>query len=453
MKDFIKKILPVWLLNLYYLSIARLSAVIFGFPSRHMIVVGVTGTNGKSSTVSFLAQILRNQGKKVGMTSTALFSDGDHEWLNGLKMTMPGRFFLQKFLRVLRRNNCDVAIIETSSEGIKQYRHIGIEYDVAVMTNLTSEHLESHGGFEHYKEAKGKLFELLSKTRQKTIHGKRISKSSVVYLDDPHADYFLSFRADKKFGTTFQGETKGLGSDDVLAVRSSRLGRDGARVRIDDRDYPIPLIGLFQAKNALLAGAAAMSLGCSKVHSLNALATLKPVPGRMEYVDVPQSFSVIVDYAPEPESLKNVFQTIEAVIPHQRIIHVLGSTGGGRDRSRRPILGQMSSEHADIVIITNEDPYDDDPQTIIDEVFEGTKDRKQEGVNVFRMSDRRSAISCALSKAKANDLVLVTGKGCEQAIVSSHGKKIPWDDRRVIIEQARKLKKNGDLGCGKDVEK
>ena len=199
-KPFLRKIVPEPLINAYHFILAHAAAFYYGYPSQQLIVIGVTGTNGKSTTVEFIGRLLEHVGERVGWTSTASFKVADHEWVNDKKMTMLGRFQTQKLLKNMVQAGCHYAIVETSSQGIAQFRHIGINYDIAVFTNLTPEHIEAHGGFEQYKAAKGTFFASLKKTGRKKIDGKERDKTIIVNLDDVHAEYFLSFDADRFTG-------------------------------------------------------------------------------------------------------------------------------------------------------------------------------------------------------------------------------------------------------------
>ena len=207
MKQTIKKIIPQKVLGQYHKSLALGSKFVYGHPSDKMIVIGVTGTNGKSTTVMMIAKILEEAGYTVGATSTAWFKIADREWLNDRKMTMLGRNELQKMLRDMVHAGCQYAIIETSSEGIKQHRHLGINYDVAVLTNLTPEHLESHGGFENYKKAKEQLFAKLMHDNRKIISGKKIEKIIVANCDDEHIKDFMKYPADARYGYGIKGKS------------------------------------------------------------------------------------------------------------------------------------------------------------------------------------------------------------------------------------------------------
>jgi UDP-N-acetylmuramoyl-L-alanyl-D-glutamate--2,6-diaminopimelate ligase len=436
MKALLKKLIPGFVLSAYHLMLAWFAAVKFGFPANRLIVIGVTGTNGKSTTANMIARLLEGAGHKVGLTTTANFKIAEREWLNDQKMTMLGRTQLQSLLKEMVEAGCRYAVIETSSEGIKQHRHAGINYDVAVFTNLTPEHIESHGSFEKYKRAKGKLFAKLSRDRRKSLNGKQIPKVIVANALDPAAEYFLSFKADRKIGFAALKNDELVAPEffdvEVVAARKVIATGEGASFSVGGTSFSLRLPGFFNVENALAAVCAGRAVGLEDENMAVSLMALTGVPGRTERIDEGQPFTVMVDYAPEPESLKHLYQTV-ADLKKNRIIHVLGSCGGGRDRSRRPVLGRMAAENAELVIVTNEDPYDDDPQEIIDQVAAGAREagaRDQE--NLFTILDRGEAIDFAIFQAKSGDLVLVTGKGCEQAIAVAGGNKIPWDDRERL---------------------
>lgn len=431
-KALLKRLLPPAILSWYHLLLSQAAAVIYGFPSRKLIVIGVTGTKGKSTTTNLIAQLLESLGQKVGLTSTINFKIGRQEWLNDKKMTMLGRWETQRYLRRMVAAGCRYAVIETSSEGILQWRHRGIEYDVAVFTNLSPEHLEAHGGYDNYREAKERLFAHLTRFKPKSIAGRRINKCSVVNGDDREAQRFLSYPADikKTFGT--------LGGVDY-AISNIRLTDTGADFRLNDIDLTIKLLGKFNVMNAVAAVATTATLGFDPASMRSAVAGLKPLPGRQEFIDCGQPFAIMVDYAYEPESQGQLYELL-AGLEKNRLIHVTGSTGGGRDQSRRPLLGKLAGQKADIVIVTNEDPYDEDPQTIVDQVAAGAvASGKRPGENLFSILDRRQAIHTALRHAKTGDLVLITGKGSEQAMCVAGGKKIPWDDRQVVKDYFKQL--------------
>ena len=434
MKRLLKKLIPRWALGLYHLGLAWVAAVYYGSPSQKMIVVGVTGTSGKSSVIYFLRQILESAGMKVGALSTVEFCVAGSCVLNDRKMTMLGRMQIQKFLREMVDAGCGVAIVETTSEGFLQSRHRFINYDIMVLTNLYPEHLEAHGGFENYKAAKLGIFEYVagcprktSKTlppprlpmgslplfRQRRTGGQegKIPKIAIVNGESEYAEEFLKFMFEKKIR---------FSASDAL---------------------PTPVRGEHTPSNVAAALTVARQLGVEESALKQAAAHLQSVPGRIELIPEAeaQGFRVIVDYAFEPVALAALYKVVEQLKP-SRVIHVLGSCGGGRDVAARSVKGCFAAEHADIVIVTNEDPYDDDPMQIINDVAKGVEEiieqqgNKETRKQVLKILDRKEAIRKALSLARSGDMVLITGKGSEQAMCLAGGKKIPWDDRVIVRE-------------------
>jgi len=432
----LKQFVPEPLLQIYHYCLARLACVWYGNPSDELIVIGVTGTNGKTTTSYLISKALEASGFKTGCTTTGIWKIGDTETINTMKMTMPGRFFLQRMLRQMVTAGCRYAVIETSSQGLIQYRHIGINYDVAVFTNLRPEHIEAHGGFENYKRAKRILFEHLVSGRVKVIDGTRIEKQAVLNADSAHALYYAETPGLTRVEWFSIDEQKGLVGESIV------LQGDGSRFVVEGKTVDLKLPGRYNVENALAALAVCKALGVSPQAAAERVSMITRVPGRFERVDVGQPFTVIVDYAPEPGSLQQLYEAL-SLIPHRRVIHVLGSAGGGRDVARRAVLGQLAGQKADIVIVTNEDPYDDDPQQIIDQVAAGAQEfGKKEGETLFRIMNRREAIEKAMQLAHAQDLVVMTGKGCEAWICVAGGKKIPWDEVAVAREAIRKVTSN-----------
>lgn len=433
---YIKKSIPKPILQVYHFAMAKVAAFLYGNPSNKLIVIGVTGTNGKSSTVKFLAQMLEQMGEKVGYTTTAGFSIAGREIENKMKMTMPGRFYLQSLIKQMLAADCKYAIVETSSEGIKQFRHLGINYDIAVFTNLTPEHIESHGSFENYKKAKGKLFDHLTNRAHKTINDQKIRKTSVINADDEHAKFFSSFPADRKVTFTWRGK----GSEDQLVAKYQQRDTKGALISVNDQKINLKLLASFQHKNALAAMAALHALDIPMRQIVKVAAKLEPIEGRFELVDEGQPFFVIVDYAYEPYALQALLEAVKELKP-ERIIGVHGSAGGGRDKARRPKIGKLAAENEDIVIVTNEDPYDEDPRTIIEEVAAGaSKNGKIEGEDLLLINDRTEAIEKAMQLAREGDAVILTGKGSEPVMAVAGGRKAPWSDKQAAIAALKKIK-------------
>jgi len=460
----LKKLIPRRLFLIfqpaYHFLLSFLSAAIYNFPSRKLVVIGITGTAGKTSTVYLIAKMLEAAGYKTGYTSTTIFSDGEQEWLNDKKMTMPGRVFIQKIIKQMVGNGCRYAIIETTSEGIKQFRHRFINYDVLVFTGLYPEHIESHGSFEKYKQTKGLLFSHLSRFKNKYVNDKkivcqvknglkkldllRIKKTIIVNGDDEHADYFWGFPSEskivyslnelvnlEKFKTRLGSEAAGT---DFLGIKGAikTVGISGLGLSANGQDFHLNLLGEFNAANALASYAVGLSQDISIEKIKLGLESVNGLAGKMEIIDVGQNFIAMVDYSFEPKALGKLYETINC-FSYNRLIHILGSTGGGRDKARRPILGEMAAHKADIVIVTNEDPYDEAPEDIIEDVAAGARVAgKINNQNLFKVLDRGDAIKKALELAEKGDLVLITGKGAEQYICVAGEEKISWDDREVL---------------------
>lgn len=472
MSEAIKKLIPRKLFRalqpLYHFLMSGLAAWFYGWPSRRLIVIGVTGTAGKTSTVYLIAKMLSAAGHKTGFTSTAVFSDGECEWLNDKKMTMPGRFFIQKLLKQMVKNQCRYAVVETTSQGIDQFRHRFINYDVLVFTGLYPEHIEAHGSFEKYRAAKGRLFAHLKNCAPKYIDDRhvvsrptselkkldltRVFKTMIVNGDDENAEYFLNFISDVKMVYSLNPNSAATADffnkkisretavQDFTLVKGGEIATSvaGTSFSVNEQStyfaqkINLQLLGAFNAANALAAYAVGLNQNLAPELIKNGLESVKALAGKLEKIDAGQNFTAIVDYAYEPKAVENLYQTIK-LIPHRRVIHLLGSAGGGRDRARRPILGRLAAENADYVIITNEDPYDEDPVAIINQVAAGAEMAGQElNKNLFKILDRREAIKKSLTLAQEGDLVLFTGKGAEQAICAANGQKIPWDEREEV---------------------
>jgi len=428
----LKKLVPRGLMEVYHYLLSYVASLIYNNPSREMIVIGVTGTNGKTSTAYMIAKALEAGGAKTGCTTTAIFKVADKEWLNNTKMTMLGRFQLQKLLRQMADAGCAYAVVETSSQGITQHRHQNIAYDICVFTNLTPEHIEAHGGFENYKQAKIRLFKHMASLAPKILNNHQVPRFAILNCDDKH---WLDFKIPELANIV----TYGVG--DCAQVRASNIQETAQGVSFTTSGLTVNLkiMGKVNAYNALAALSCAKICGVDLEQAVKSLEAIVNIPGRFESINQGQPFTVLIDYAPEPASLSVIYQTISELKP-KRLIHVLGSCGGGRDVARRPILGSMAGQTADIVIITNEDPYDDDPMQIINDVADGAKKvGKIENENLFLIIDRREAINKAVALAKPGDLVLLTGKGSEQAICIANGKKIPWDEREVARQAIKNL--------------
>lgn len=427
----LRRLVPQPIFEMYHFFLARLAAFAYRYPSEELIVIGVTGTNGKTTTSYLIAKALEASGEKVGCTTTAILKIGEKEWLNSTKMTMPGRFFLQRMLRKMVDSGCKYAVIETSSQGLIQSRHIGISYDVAVFTNLTPEHIEAHGGFEAYKEAKSILFKHVSERGHKKIHGVEIPKAFVLNADSDFASFYAEKGKEVQIEWYSRTGRKGLIPDECqLTDKGTDLVVEGSYGRLQ-------LPGAYNVENVLAALSVAKLFNVSVGDALARLCAIPFVPGRFERVELGQPFQVIIDYAPEPESLKQIYAALQ-MGQRRRLIHVLGSCGGGRDVARRPILGRMAAMKADIVVITNEDPYDDNPQEIMTQIAEGAQIvGKKYAEDLFIIEDRKAAIARAIELAEPGDTVLLTGKGSETWMCVADGKKLPWSERGAAEEAIR----------------
>ena len=427
-KNYLRKILPPEFILFTHKIRGFLAAAIYGFPGRRLKVIGVTGTNGKTTTCNMLARILETANYKVGMATTINFKIGKTEWTNKTKMTTVSPFLLQKFLSDCIKAGCHWIVLETTSHAISQSRNYGINYEIAVLTNITHDHLDYHKSYEEYRNTKAQLFNT----------GKTVN---VINVDDKSASYFVKLNSKKTITYGVENPENGRLTRPEILAKKIILEASGSlftvvtpksQVAID-----LKLTGLFNIYNALAALAVADLL---KIHLdliKKALESIEMVPGRMERVDLGQSFTVLIDYAHTPDALEKIYQTL-TLAKKGRIISVFGSCGD-RDRSKRPIMGALAGRFADIVIVTNEDPYTEDPEKIMEEVASGVPrgvhmvEPKIEGKNFFKILDRREAIQKAIQMAGKGDIVLITGKGAEECMVWGD-KKIPWSDKKIAKE-------------------
>ena len=408
----IKKLIPKSVFDffapIYHTALAWGGAVMYGFPSRSMKVIGVTGTKGKSTTVFLISKLFEGTGEPAAAIGSLGFKIKDKEWPNNLKMTMPGRFKLQKFLAQAKKAGCKYVALEVTSEGIKQKRHLGIKFDCAVFTNLHKEHLESHGTFENYYKAKQELFK-----ETENVH--------VLNGDDPHMKLFSGFHAKHKI-------FYGIGTGDMRA-ENIQLGEGESSFEVYGTKFNIHFGGKFNVYNCLAALAVGAMYGIDLPKAEPIMGKVSNIRGRMEYVQK-NPFAVVVDYAHTPDSLEAVYQTLKP--KRGKLICVLGAAGGGRDKWKRPEFGKIASLYCDQIILTDEDPYDENPRTILEEVRSGIGKEKIQTVK--EILDRKEGIKTAISMAEQGDVVVITGKGSETSMAVAGGKKIPWSDRDIVAE-------------------
>lgn len=412
LKTVAKKVMPEFAVGGYHFLMALAAAAYCRFPSRKIKVIGVTGTNGKSTTAIMIAAILTQAGFKVAVSSSIEFRIGGRVWKNRSRMTMPGRFVLQKFLRRAADENCRYAVVEVSSEGIAQHRHRFIRFEAAALTNLTPEHIESHGGFDNYRAAKGKFFAAC-----RNIH--------VINGDDPNCEFFAAFPAARRYVYGIRHSfSDRIGAKKITATRAE-FSLGGSSFESEGVAFKLRLPGEFNIYNALAAIAVARSQGVPPEACRAALESIGTIPGRMEKVFA-GDFEVLVDYAVTPDSLEKAYETARRGLAG-KLICVLGACGGGRDRWKRPVMGHLAQKYCDRVFVTSEDPYDEDPGRIIQEIADAA-------ANAIRITDRKEAIHRALAAAKHGDRVIITGKGCEDSMCLAAGRKIPWSDKDIVLE-------------------
>ena len=419
--------------NLKHFLLAFFAYWRYGRPARKLIVVGVTGTKGKTTTCRYVASVLQAGGYKVGVLSTVEFQIGEKRSLNDKKMTMLGLGQIQKMLRDMVKDGCQYAVVETSSEGILQYRHFGLHYDVAVFTNLGTEHSERHGGFENLKNDKGQLFRELEKYPNKNFNDKKINKIIVANLDDENSDFYLNFWADKKYGFSLQNKTNSKAEKAFIGniTSSSEHGTDFV---VKNSNFHLNLVGDFNVYNALAALAVGASQNIPAEKIATGLASVKKLEGRMEFIEAGQNFKAIVDYAHEPLSLTALFKNLRKITTG-KVIAVVGSDGGGRDIGKRGKMGEIAGQLCDDVVVSDVNCFDEDPMQIAEMLAVGArKAGKKDNEDLFIVIDRFQGIKKACSLASAGDIVVVTAKGTEPHIAVANGEKIKWDDRTVTRE-------------------
>jgi len=421
----IKRFIPPFLLGkirpAYHFALAYIGSIIYRHPSKELMVIAVTGTKGKSTVTELITAILEADGKKVASLSTIQFKIGDEVRRNLYKMTLPGRFFLQKFLRDAANAGCTHAVVEMTSEGARQFRHRFVELDALVFTNLTPEHIESHGSFEKYKLAK------LSIAKQLEISAKQ-PRYIVANADDEHGADFLKTKVEERL--PYQ----------LSQLKLYTLHKDGIGLIIRNGDEEmtirVPLVGLFNVYNALAAITLTRAFGISLQTIESALRSLPPIKGRVEHFFSPKSASkhvtAIVDYAHTPDSLEQLYKAFKDVPK----VCILGNTGGGRDTWKRPEMAGIAERYCDHIILTNEDPYDEDPRKIVDEMAKGITDQSKLEI----IMDRRLAIQTALEQAPDNGYVIISGKGTDPYIMGPHNTRQVWSDAEVVKEELARLK-------------
>lgn len=400
----------------YHFLLSALGAIIYRFPSKEITVIGVTGTKGKSTVVELINAILEADGRRTAVAGTIRFKIGEKSERNMYKMTMPGRFFIHRFLRDAVNAGCDVAVIEMTSQGVIQYRHKFIHLDALVFTNLSPEHIESHGSYEKYIAAKLQLATALERSQKRPRY-------MIANADDEHGADFLAKKVEHAIPYGLSDlELHTLNKEDISLVMS------GTTIRV-------PLVGLFNVYNTLAAIACGKAFGVPIKTIHNALTNLSPIKGRVERFKSPKhadkKLTAIVDYAHTPDSLEKLYKAFEK----ERKICILGNTGGGRDTWKRPEMGRIAATYCERVILTNEDPYDEDPRKIVDDMARGVDDETKLSI----IMDRRKAIRTALEEAPNGSVVIISGKGTDPYIMGPNNTKTPWSDAKVVQQEMNAL--------------
>ncbi len=406
--------------------IGELAAAYYGHPSRQLTVIGVTGTDGKTTTTTLIFSILKAAGIKVGMISTVSAEIGDESLSTGLHVTTPHAPEVQMYLRRMVDAGLTHCVLETTSHGLEQGRVNGVEYDVAVLTNLTHEHLNDHGTFENYRAAKGLLFKKTNDGYPKD----GMTKTVVVNADDPNALFFLDQAPD-----TLQilYSLRGFGN---LNVSDWKVKPHGMVITLEwpERGLSLvcqtALIGTYNIQNVMAAAGAALAIGVEPETVRAGVAAMPPIPGRLERIDEGQNFLAVVDFAHTPNALAQVLNAARLLTTGQ-VIAVFGSAGL-RDREKRRMMAEISAEAADISVFTAEDPRTESLDGILQAMANGAISKGGvEGQTFYRVPDRGAALAFACSLAKEGDLVMACGKGHEQSMCFGTI-EYPWDDREAL---------------------
>ncbi len=403
-------------------ALAWLCAAFYDFPSRRLILIGVTGTDGKTTTVNLVHSILTAAGQRAGMISTVNAVIGDRVYDTGFHTTTPEAPQVQRYLAEMVEAGLTHAVLETTSEGLAQHRVTACDFDIAVLTNITHEHLYFHGTWENYRAAKARLFEMLQ-----TSVDKGLPKTSILNAEDPSFDYFRRIPADRYLSYA-------LGKPADLTVEDLHFGPDHTRFRLCTPAGAIPiettLVGEYNVANILAAAGVGIALGLPLEAIAEGIRRLPRVPGRMERIDEGQDFLAIVDFAHTPNALEQALRTARRMTSG-RVIVVFGSAGL-RDVQKRGMMGHVAGRLADLIVITAEDPRTEDLDAILEAIAEGVRaEGRTEGVDFWRIPDRAEAIRFAVELAQPGDLVIACGKGHEPSMCYGTV-EYPWDEREVM---------------------
>lgn len=420
-KNLIKKFIPknarYHVANFYHLLVAVAANIRYGFPARKMRVIMVTGTNGKTTTSAYIAQMLMSAGHKVGVSTTAFYGFGEELEPNTRNRTVDDIFYVQAMLSRMKKAGCEFLVMEVTSMALVQHRLWGVPCEVAVMTNLTQDHLDYHKTMERYAEAKGKLFS---------------GNPAFIILnrDDEWFDFFNKYEAGER------KVTYGASKEATGRIVEAELKAEGSNVALQiDKTKKIKfhtaLPGKFNVYNATAAAMVGYVLELENDQISKGISALKNVPGRLERINEGQRFEVVVDYAHTPDALENLLDTLRHLTKGKLWI-VFGATGD-RDKGKRPIMGEIAARLADRIVLTDDEPYNEDPAKIREEVMAGVAKVASGAKKTIEIGDRREAIQRAITDARPRDTVAITGMGHEQFRIVA-GERQPWSDAAIARE-------------------
>lgn len=419
-------------------ALSWIAAAFYDWPGRHLTVIGVTGTDGKTTTTNLIYQILLAAGRKAGMISTVNAVIGKEVLDTGFHVTTPDAHDVQRYLARMVEEGLTHVVLETTSHGWAQYRVDACEFDIGVVTNITHEHMDEHGSYENYRAAKARLFSSLEITSEKPQGNLRLA---VINRDDVRSfDFLNNFIKVRKLNYSLSDQA------DVRAT-DIEYSSSGIRYTAQSRDFRVPissrLVGAYNVSNCLAALTAAVyGLKVKPETAAQGIASLEGIPGRMERIDMGQSFTAIVDFAHTPNALKVSLEAARALTPNPsptgrgegvkgRVIAVFGSAGL-RDKAKRRMMAELSAELADLTVLTAEDPRTESLDSILEEMAEGARSRGGiEGKTFWRIPDRGEAIRFAVRLAREGDIVLSCGKGHEQSMCFGAREHL-WDDRTAM---------------------
>src|SRR6266566_4314201 len=413
------------------IALANLACAFYKYPANQLCTIGVTGTDGKTTTSNLISAIFEAAEIQTGLMTTANFRISGQEWENATRQSTLEALEVQQYLRRMLDADVTHAVIEATSHGLELQRVRGCNFDVGVVTNITHEHLDFHKTLDNYRRAKARLFEMLEPGRDK---GLGIQPAAILNRDDVSYDILKPYCCVPILDYSIDQPAAIRAVDIQLNAQSTRF-----HVLLPDSELMIEtqLVGRFNVSNCLAAITTAYSQGIRPAAIAEGLAHVKGISGRMESINEGQPYSVIVDYAHTPDSLEKVLATLRPLTAG-RLMVVFGSAGE-RDIQKRPIMGRIAAQMADFFVITDEDPREEDREHILQEIAAGAEATgKQQGHDFLCIADRRLAIATAFAHAQAGDTILLAGKGHEQSIFMGR-EKIPWDDRRVAREELRNL--------------